>query len=207
MAAAIAASIAINLFCKSVFAVNVDPGPLKTIISWINIRALDPMQYARYLSAIFNAFGGFLVIFIVLIIEHVRNKESDRNYLPELMAGAGYLSICFFAGSDLTKFAFMAFPLMLPIVLDLTNQYIDRIKFWWAWLIVILGFPVAHIIEPILSPFRGREMPNLDVNGPYSWVMEYAHPFLVIIWLIGLCIMFIVAKIMYRNVKCVNDAK
>lgn len=202
--AAIIASIVANLYCKSVFPIQSDIGPLATILTWMEIRALDPIQYIRYVSSIFNVAGSFLAIFLVFFIEHIRDKEEKRSYKPELMAVACYLFICFFAGSDLTKFVFMSLPLTLPITLDLVEQYVDRAKYWYIWLMVMLALPTAHVFELIPSPFRGRELPNLDANGPYSWMMEYAHPFLVTFWLIWFCVIFIIAKITYRTVKYSN---
>ena len=182
-----------------VFGVESHGGPLNTIIFWFKIRALEPSAYSRYLAATFNAAGGFLAIALSLSIEHFRNINKTQNYLPAFVATTIYLAVCFLAGSDLTKFAFMSFPLTLPIILSLIDEYIDKNNYWWAIFLVILGLPVAHLIEPIMSPIPGRELPNNDANGPYSWMMEYAHSFLVTSSIIWLTIIFIIARISYKT--------
>lgn len=198
---AIIASAGINLFCKSIFVPQGGLGPIETIGLWTKIRALNPGAYSSYLAATFNALGGFLVIMLLLSIRYFNETIGNRYYRPALAAAGLYLSVCFFSGSDLTKFAFMSFPLVLPIILSFASNHVDRTKHWWTILIIALSLPVAHVIDPILSPFKGRELPNLDANGPYSWMMEYAHPFLVAFWLIWFVIIYLVARILFQHVR------
>lgn len=201
MVAAIIASALANMYCKNIFPIEAATGNLATLVYWAKLRALNPGEYSRYIAAIFNAAGGFLILFISLFIEYSRDKKRTWSYRPELLAATAYISICYFAGSDLTKFAFMSFPLTLPIILSLVVNYIDRLKYWWAIFLVALGFPTARILEPLLSPLPGHELPNNDATGPYTWMMEYAHPFLVTSWILWCCVIFIIARATLRVAK------
>jgi hypothetical protein len=201
MLIAIIASALANMYCKNIFPTESSTGNIATLVYWVKLRALYPGEYKRYISAIFNASGGFFIIFLSLVIEYSRDKERKYPYRPELLAATAYIVICFFAGSDLTKFAFMSFPLMLPVILSLVVNYIDRLKYWWAILLVALGLPTARILEPLLSPLPGHELPNMDATGPYTWMMEYAHPFLVTSWILWCCVIFIIARATFRFAK------
>lgn len=198
---AFVASAGINLVCKSIFEPQGGLGPAATIVAWMQVRAFDPGAYSRYLSAAFNGLGGFLVIMFFFGARSFTTTLGNRIYRPALAAAGLYLAVCFFSGSDLTKFAFMSFPLVLPVILSFAAQHIDREKHWWTLIIIILTLPVAHIVNPILSPFKGREIPNLDANGAYSWMMEYAHPFLVAFWLFWLVFVYLVARGLFRYAR------
>jgi hypothetical protein len=73
----------------------------------------------------------------------------------------------------------MAFPFALPILLTLFDEVTPE----FAALALLLGMPAAHMSVPIPSPLPGHDMPHQDLDGIYSWMMEYAHPAIVGSWM------------------------
>lgn len=203
LAIAIVVSKAVSVYCNEVVPVATNPGPWTTIENWIRIRALQPFEYLRYLAATFNATGGLLSIFIFTAMKFFKDRDRDNTLLTLMAAAGAYLGLCFFAGTDLTKFALMSFPLSFPLVLALAAKYIAAARYRSIVLLVALTLPVTHFLELIPSPFKGRELPNLDANGPYSWMMEYAHPFLVAAWLAYfLAVLLLTFRLYNRNRLC-----
>lgn len=173
-----------NYFAYNLFPVAENQNMFSTINFWAQQRLTDTIEIARYFGAIINAAGGFLAFLLAVKLINIKNC-----FPTPAITGTGsialtvYLAICFFSGSDLTKFAFMSFPLSLPIILLKVNQSIKIKDFPIFIIIVILGTPVAHLTSPLLSPLPGHEVPKQDYFGPYTWMMEYAHLSVVAIWL------------------------
>ena len=149
----------------------------ETMWRWLLRRMQDPLEVLRYLTAAFSAYGGFAL----LAVAHPRKPWLSTNRWTSNFAATLcvlYLAVCFVAGSDLTKFAFMAFPFALPILLVRFDEGSQGL----ALLALLLGLPAAHPFTPIQSPLAGHEFPSQDLQGTYSWMMEYAHPAIVGSW-------------------------
>jgi hypothetical protein len=151
---------------------------LDTIRHWVIMRGNDPVQLLRYIAAGFAVYGGFALLRVAII-----GKPVDRSagWPAPLAAGvcALYLAVCFVAGSDLTRFAYMAFPFAMPLLLSA----LDEVPNDFGLLALLLGFPAAHAFTAVPPLVPGHELPNMDLRGGYSWMMEYAHPALVGAWI------------------------
>jgi hypothetical protein len=150
-----------------------------TVFHWYVIRTGHPgMEITRYVAAICAAYGGF----VLLPCATVGRPRDQRPPWPDTFAvilSVSYLVVCFVAGSDLTRFAYSAFPFLLPVLL----REFDQVRVDLGLLALGLGLPAAHAFGPIPAPAPGHDLPNLDIAGLYSWTMEYAHPALVWSWI------------------------
>lgn len=204
VAASLGAFVVSNA-CQIIFLGQDHSSALDTFSTWTVIRIRDPFSSLRYLSAVCNALGPFVVLFICsgvrsifsgleklastdsTICDEVKisnSKKADEAVSMMLPALAAYLVICFFSGSDLTRFAFASFPLFVPVVLYAVTAHVKALPNSFAFAILLLSLPVTHLFSLAQSPQVGRETPNQDVNGPYSWMMEYAHPVIFSAWLL-----------------------
>jgi hypothetical protein len=149
-----------------------------TMVTWLSLRLQDPLQFLRYAAAAFSAYGGFALLWVgTLGKPRLRERSWTVTFATALCPL--YFAICFVAGSDLTKFAFMAFPFALPLLL----MHLDEVSPTFGLLALLLGLPAAHVFTPIPSPIPGDEVPRQDLQGIYSWAMEYAHPAIVGSWI------------------------
>lgn len=149
-----------------------------TMLHWYTVRTPHLwMELARYLTAIVTAYGGFVLLWLVTLDTPRRSDPVADTAV--FMAGL-YLGISFFAGTDLTRFAYTTFPWVLPVFLRAFAQAPPAV----SALAFLLGLPAANAITPIPPPALGNgNLPNLDLTGLYSWMMEYAHPSIVAAWL------------------------
>jgi len=189
--AACVGAFAVSTACKTVFLMADKSSAVGTLTMWANTRLLDPFAFLRYESASFNALGGFVVLLIAFL---GKVERSDFFPLPAVWGAlAAYLAICFFSGSDLTRFAFESFSISLPAVLYLAKDRLERLPSGFVFAIILLSLPVSHLFGLELSPALGHELPNQEATGPYSWMMEYAHRVLVVGWLAWFCVIAICA--------------
>jgi hypothetical protein len=151
---------------------------LNTIIEWVSIRVQQPWQPVRYVASMFGVYGGFAVLRAATFGKPAI-EERDWAFRLAQAVSLVYLAVCFVAGSDLTKFAFMAFPFALPVLLVAFQE----VSTDFAFLAFVLGLPAAHAFGPIPPPALGRDLPSYDLQGLYSWMMEYAHLAIVGSWL------------------------
>ncbi len=204
---AIIASKFALLYSNQVVSIASNQGPLNTLMHWISIRAFQPFEYLRYFAAIFSAFGGFWCLLLLKSKDFFKDKNRNDALLPLMAAAAIYLWICFFAGSDLTKFALSSFPLTFPIVLSISAKYIDKSKRAWVLILATLTLPVTHFWELIPSPLKGHEIPNMDTSGLYAWMMEYAHPFVVSMWIAYCLMVLFLAVHVHKRIHPKNAAQ
>ena len=182
--AAVALAVIAGLIAKSLAAhalPHPDPGTgsaWRTMAHWLRFRAEDPWQVLRYVAATFSAYGGFALLAVATF---GKPAAHDRGWEFRLAATlcALYFAICFVAGSDLTKFAFMAFPFAFPILL----KRFDEVTPALAMAALVMGLPAAQAFTPIPSTVPGHDYPSQDLQGIYSWMMEYAHPAIVGSWM------------------------
>jgi hypothetical protein len=160
------------------------PAPLRgqwdIMLGWLALRVWDPLQIVRYLAAGFAAYGGFALLWIATIGKpRVTERRWTLTFATVLCPL--YFAVCFIAGSDLTKFAFMAFPFALPILL----RGLDEVSPDLAVLALLLGLPAAHVLTSIIPELPGQALPSggQNLQGIYSWMMEYAHPAIVGSWM------------------------
>ena len=153
-------------------------GELDTIVGWLGLRVREPSSGLRYLAAAFAAYGGFALLWIATLGKP-RDHAQRWTFTFAMALCPLYLAICFVAGSDLTKFALMAFPFALPILL----ARLDEVSPKFAVLALLLGIPAAHAFTPIASTLAGHSKPDHDLEGIYSWMMEYAHLAIVGSWM------------------------
>jgi len=153
---------------------------LMTMLGWLDFRIIqDPFQILRYLAAAFSAYGGFALLRVATLGKPRIHEHSWRLTFATALCPL-YFAICFVAGSDLTKFALMAFPFALPILL----AELEEVSAEFALLALLLGLPAAHALTPIPSAIHDLPSVNLqDLQGLYSWMMEYAHRAVVGSWL------------------------
>lgn len=150
----------------------------QTMMKWLGSRVEDPFQLLRYLAAAFAAYGGFALISAAALGTRRGDERRWTLTLATVLCPL-YFAVCFVAGSDLTRFAFMAFPFALPVLLTRFDEVLPQL----AVLAFILGIPAAHAFTPIPSPLPGHLVPMQDLEGVYSWMMEYAHPAIVGSWM------------------------
>jgi hypothetical protein len=149
-----------------------------TLWHWIQIRAEDPTQVLRYVAAAFAAYGGFALL-LPATLGGPAKRPRPWTFTFAAALGPLYLAICFIAGSDLTKFAFMGFPFVLPVLLTRFDDVVPA----FAVLSLVLGLPAAHAFSQIPDIVPGHEIPHQDLEGVYSWMMEYAHITIVGSWM------------------------
>jgi hypothetical protein len=149
----------------------------KTMRHWALMRLWAPMSLYRYAAAAFSAYGGFALLRAATI---GRPRRTPRSWALLFAKGLSmlYLGVCFVAGSDLTRFALLAFPFAMPALLTA----LEDLSLDFVVLGLLLGLPAAHAFTPIPAPMRS--LPAQDLMGLYSWLMEYAHPAIVWSWIV-----------------------
>lgn len=173
----LAAAVVVNQFCQAIFP-QVQAETLATVLAWLTARATDASSLMRLMSAALTALGPFLIMATVLNIGGRPVRQSQRA--AWLVAAISlYIGVSFVSGSDLTKFVFQSAPVLLPVVLARMEEEADARCFWLLLCLLVACLPFAHVGEAIASPIRGREVPRDDYDGPYAWMMEYAHMSLV----------------------------
>lgn len=176
----LAVSVCAQLWVGGLFPVD-GGGKIEVILMWWNERSADPAAILRYVAAALNALGPFILLGIIKIF-----FSRSKSYISEeftsrwlLLATVLYVMICYVAGSDMTKFIFLSFPFLLPVIIsEGTNsreKFEESRTFWVLWALILGCLVFAHIGQPIQTPEPGRETPNQDYAGPYAWMMEYAH--------------------------------
>jgi hypothetical protein len=152
---------------------------LATLAKWWSVRSRYPVEEAlRYGAAIAGTYGGFVLLWLSTL-GRPPSRDHGWAFRPLTIVGASYLAICAFGGSDLSRFALLAFPFALPVLM----RELECVPAGFATLALLLGLPASHVFDAIPSPGPGFEYPNLDLEGLYSWTMEYAHPAVVGSWL------------------------
>lgn len=149
---------------------------LDTMLGWISIRLQDPWQVLRYVAAALSVYGGFALLRLATLGKPAI-RERGWPFTLAIVVCPLYFAICFVAGSDLTRFAFLAFPFALPLLL----VEFDEVSTQFAVLALLLGLPAAHAFAPAPPPVA--DLPHQDLQGLYSWMMEYAHLAIVGSWL------------------------
>jgi hypothetical protein len=151
---------------------------IHTLYVWLLMRVNDPIQVLRYAAAGFAVYGGFAAL-QAAIVGKPAAADSDWTLPFTAILCALYLGVSFLAGTDLTRFAYMAFPFAMPLLLSA----LDDVPRDYGVLAVLLGLPAAHAFTPVAPVLAGHDLPSLDLDGLYSWAMEYAHPALVGAWI------------------------
>ena len=113
------------------------------------MRSSDPTELIRYPACILAALGGSALLTAAWRFEHPRLPPTSRPALWWLLGG--YLALCFVAGSDLTRFAWLTFPLALPLL----RQASADAPPWLAVPAFLLGLPAAYPFALIATP-EGR---------------------------------------------------
>jgi hypothetical protein len=157
-------------------AASIRGSELDTMLEWISIRLQDPWQLLRYAAALFSVYGGFALLRMATLGKP-RIRERGWPFTLAIVVCPLYFAVCFVAGSDLTRFAFLAFPLALPLLL----VEFEEVSIQFAILALLLGLPAAHAFAPAPPPVA--DLPHQDLQGVYSWMMEYAHLAIVGSWL------------------------
>jgi len=197
--AACVGAFAVSTACQMVFGAAETSSAVNTLMMWAKLRLFDPLAYLRYASAICNALGGFLVLLFAFYRPTEKNAAHNNKNITAMWATlASYLGVCFFAGSDLTRFAFMSFAISLPVLLHVAKGPLERLPANMVFAVFVLSLPVTHLFSLELSPAPGHELPHQDTAGPYSWMMEYAHPIFVMAWLAWFGLITLLARIYYQ---------
>ncbi len=164
----------------------------ETIRQWAAVRSSDPTELIRYPACILSALGGAALLTAAWRFEHPHGSPASRPALWWLLAG--YFAVCFVAGSDLTRFAWLAFPLALPLLMQASADAPPRL----AVPAFLLGLPAAYPFALIATP-EGRGIPLQDYAGPYSWMLEYAHLALVAVWLAWFGLAWVILRALIRG--------
>jgi hypothetical protein len=172
---ALAAAVLVNQFCLAAFP-QVQSHTFATIATWTTVRLTDAFSLMRYIAAALAALGPFLILFLTAQIGGGTPQPPRAVWL--LAATGLYAGASFVSGSDLTKFVFQSAPILLPLIF-MREEEVRPGSFWLLLGLVLAWLPFAHVAEAIPSPIVGREVPNQDYDGPYAWMMEYAHLSLV----------------------------
>lgn len=119
--------------------------------------------------------------------DHVESTDNAENEVAWTVDPRGlWIALALWAvvsacsGSDLTRFAFSAFPLAVPLVVRAVGDSRSRT----ALASLLLALPLARPWEAIPSPDIAFDAIPSGQNwhGLYAWVAEYANPGLVGLW-------------------------
>ncbi|MEM7549169.1 MAG: hypothetical protein AAF363_05835 [Bacteroidota bacterium] len=121
---------------------------------------LDPFLLIRWITAIFVAFGAFIITSLCLKIKDFRFTEFEQQI--------GVLSITYFlfglfAGGDILRIVFLGFPFIMTFCLLQLKNASEKV-----WLLVIFSsFPLLRVRKSIPSPTK-------NWTGFTEWYPEYA---------------------------------
>lgn len=166
------------------------------VVTWAVRRLSDPTELIRYPACILAALGGGALLAAAWRFEHPRSPPSPQSGVarPALWwLLASYLAVCLFSGSDLTRFAWLSFPLALPLLMSATTQAPP----WLALPAFLLGLPSAYPLALIQTP-APPGLPDHDTVGPYSWMLEYAHLGVVAAWFAWFGFAWVVLRFLIR---------
>jgi hypothetical protein len=143
---------------------------LKTLIKYLYVRVTDPTSLTRLLAAMFLALAQYTFLAAWKRSTDIKLRLNGDHF--------AVFSICWlivhvvficFAGEDMTRIFFLGYPLY---IFFFTN-FIKNSSWISLVLTSVAGLYFQHVLKAI--PFPLSNVPDGDMKGMFSMLMEYAH--------------------------------
>ncbi len=148
-----------------------------TVAYHLKLVALDPFRIARWIAAIFVAFGGVLI----LNLRRTKKFSLDRQHSLLGLFSLTYLVFGILAGGDMLRIVFLGFPFIMTLLLSGIRKESENLVI----IAVVLSLPLMKLRSTIPDPVNSW-------TEFVEWYPEYASWQMVLIWLGYAVVMYLV---------------
>ena len=189
----------INYYIKYYGFSNIEPGSsIKTILVWGYTHLTNPLDFVRYLVAIFLTFGSFILIYFINFSykDFIINIKED-SYMYSFSLAFLFFIFAFLAASDMERVLWQAFPFFCIFFLS----SMEKLNKFYIAFGFLLSIPIMRLVS--LIPEASQALPLIlksdlymindktpgDTVGFYSWLAEWMEIGQVASW--GIYMIFI----------------
>lgn len=201
----------INYYIKYYGFSNIEPGSsIKTILVWGYTHLTNPLDFVRYLVAIFLTFGSFILIYFINFSykDFIINIKED-SYMYSFSLAFLFFIFAFLAASDMERVLWQAFPFFCIFFLS----SMEKLNKFYIAFGFLLSIPIMRLVS--LIPEASQALPLIlksdlymindktpgDTVGFYSWLAEWMEIGQVASWGIYMIFIYLILNKIYNLTK------